>query len=93
MEVAPNEDYPQGLSLDGLQDVSAYVASQPDFMTCLIEKLYTYGLAHVPEPQTDGNNVQQLAAKWQTGSPSLRAALATLVLSKPFRFHNPGAAP
>ncbi len=92
IRLPPSADYPNGLSLDGLNDVSAYVAADPAFMTCLIQKLYTYGLGRVPDEQ-DGANVPRLAERWQSATPSLRAALSTLVLSKPFRFRRPAGAP
>lgn len=92
-QVPPGEAYPNGLSLTGLNDVSEYLATNPAFMTCLIEKLYTYGMGRVPKEGEDAGNPALLAEQWQEGTPSLRAALATLVQSKPFRLRSSGGAP
>lgn len=90
--VEPSTTYPQGLELKGLDDVSAYVASEPKLMTCLVNNLYVYGLGRVPD-DTDERNPELLAEQWQSGASTLSNALSTLVQSKPFRYGNPGGTP
>lgn len=86
VQVASGEHYPNGLSLTGLNDVGEYIAEDPAFMTCLMRKLYTYGLGRLPEEAVDDENIALLAERWQGDASSLTAALSTLVQSKPFRF-------
>jgi hypothetical protein len=92
IRVEPSKAYPNGLTLAGLDDVSAYVAAEPKFLTCLVQKLYTFGMGRVPD-ETDAQNPALLAEQWQTGATTLSNALSTLALSKPFRFRNPGGSP
>lgn len=93
VQLPPHDAYPNGLSLTGLNDVSEFIATDPAFMTCLMEQLYTYGLAHVPREGVDDGNVALLAERWQEDGPSLPVALSTVVESKPFRFRNLGGTP
>ncbi|HVJ21514.1 MAG TPA: DUF1592 domain-containing protein [Polyangiaceae bacterium] len=83
----PNEGYPDGLPAVGLPGVSDWVAADRRFKSCLVEKLYTYGLARNPD-EVDEPNLEGLTAQWEQGPLTIKAAVSNLVLAKPFRFRD-----
>jgi Protein of unknown function (DUF1592)/Protein of unknown function (DUF1588)/Protein of unknown function (DUF1595)/Protein of unknown function (DUF1585)/Protein of unknown function (DUF1587) len=88
----PSSIYPSGATFTGLPDVAATLTSAEAFKTCLIHKVYTYGMGRALS-EVDKANVQALSSAWQTGPLTVREALKALVLSAPFRFRSDGDLP
>jgi hypothetical protein len=82
-----SEAHPDGLALTGLEGLAHAVATDPQFGSCLAEKVLTYGLGRTITP-ADQPYLAQVRAVWTAPGevPSLRRLIRALVLSEPFRF-------
>lgn len=88
----PNPLFPIGLTLDGIAGVAEALAADPRSKSCLVEKLYSYGLGRVPG-EADGDNVQLFAQRWASQPLYIKDLVRQLVLAKPFRFRSDGGLP
>lgn len=92
VSMRPNAVFPDGLKLDGISGVAEALAADPRSKSCLVEKLYSYGLGRVPG-EGDGNNVELFVERWAAQPLYIKDLVRQLVLSKPFRFRSDGGLP
>jgi hypothetical protein len=83
--------HPEGQALTGLDGLAGAVASDPDFGSCLAEKLLSYGLGRLVTA-ADAPYLEQAERDWTAPGeiPSVRRLIRTLILSEPFRFRRGG---
>jgi hypothetical protein len=73
---------PDGQMVDGLTSLVAALSSDPQFLSCAVNKFGTYALGAVlPEANRD-----QVAARWTAGQTTLRNLLKETVSHDGFRF-------
>ena len=89
VQVAPL--LPAGLAVSGVASLSEALAEAPAFTACTAQKLYTYGMGRA-YAESEIDNVEALAGKWQAGSLTLRELILGLVLSPTFRLRSDGGA-
>jgi hypothetical protein len=86
VELPPSETLPDGLKIEGLSQLSEQVAADPRFASCLVTKLFTFGLGRVVTAN-DARQIDAIRATWLApgATPSLRRLIQTLVASEAFR--------
>ena len=80
------------LQVVGLSGVVERLTSDPAFTSCVVNKLYSYGLGRMPA-ELDARNIELLTQDWQAGPLTIRELVRQLALSTPFRFRNEEAVP
>jgi hypothetical protein len=81
-----------GTAVSGLPDVIEWVRKQPTAPRCALQKAYAYSLGRAPD-DVDARNIDALSRAWQAGPRTFKAALRSVVLSKPFRYRSDGGRP
>lgn len=87
----PSASHPEGLTVDGLSELSSAVAADPNFAACVGKKLFTYGLGRTITP-SDDVHLQRVQQKWLAAgqTPSLRRLIHALIESEAFRLRRGG---
>ena len=83
---------PSGERFDGLMELSALLADDPRLVECASEKLLTYALSREVE-ESDAPYLEEIRTRAAAAGNSVRALLAEIVRSQPFRYRRGEAAP
>jgi hypothetical protein len=81
---------PDGTSFDGLFELSDVLSNDPRFMSCAVEKLFTFALGRSPT-KMDEPHLERIREEWTSNEPSLRRLIKSLVRSDPFRLQGSAA--
>jgi hypothetical protein len=83
-DLAKSEAFPDGAHFEGISGASDAVTSSAKFQSCIVRKLFTYGLGRLPAGE-DADWVKLLQHDWARGNLSVPRLIEGLVLSTPFR--------
>ena len=87
-ELAKDEaTYPDGLKFAGLEGSADAVTQNPNFATCISEKMLTYGVGRLPT-ETDKPYLKLVNDEWLKAgeTPSIARLIKGLVATETFRF-------
>jgi hypothetical protein len=82
-------ELPDGAKFTGLSEMVAYVAKQPQLMSCIASELFTYGLGREPT-DADQPYLAQIQKDWLSDSPTLPRLIEKLILADTFRKRHGG---
>jgi hypothetical protein len=80
----PMSAYPNGTTFTGLSGLADTVSQDPNFTSCVAEKLFTYGLGRLVA-ETDRPYLAAVGTEWLKQTPTLRGLIRQLVLADTFR--------
>jgi hypothetical protein len=79
--------FPGGQPFDGLQGLAATIASDPSFVSCAAQKLFTFGIGRrIDESDPSAPYLSQIVDGWKANGLTLRNLLKQLAVNDTFRF-------